>query len=141
MIYKYTFSQVFTPWIATFSAIFSEIFLANDGGICSQRRLHLPIMHARAATSARPRDQARYIAVRARDQTFYFEIDKTGSLICPAEFGRDATPEGDAPRKRGCGFEFVGFLDAAKLAQRTVGYSIADLLARPFVPMLPPILA
>jgi hypothetical protein len=105
---------------------------------------------ARGSNFVRPRDLARYIAVKDRDQTFYFEISRTGSLIAPPEFSKGGTQSTRSPdecalsacmeppsKRESHGFEFVGFLDPAKLKTRTIGYSISDLLARPFVPMAP----
>jgi hypothetical protein len=116
------------------------------------RRLHIPKMSgSRGSNFVRPRDPAKYIAVKDRGQTFYFEISRTGSLIPPPEFA-NAEAQGarspdecalsacmEPPSSRSHhGFEFVGFLDASKLTTRSAGYSISDLLARPFVALPPP---
>jgi hypothetical protein len=103
-----------------------------------------------SATFVRPRDPARYIAVKDRGQTLYFEISRSGTLIAPREFTDEGAPAAAEPPLAAClerpgkrahaGFEFVGFLDPARLQRRAVGYSIADLLARPSVPMRLPLL-
>lgn len=129
----------------------------NNANSFSKTTSFCEMRAARSATLSRLRNPARYIAVRDRDQTFHFELSRTGSLITPPEFTEDraAAPRSpdqcalsvcvEQPSKRSShGFEFVGFLDSTKLETRTVGYSISDLLARPFVPMhqrFPPILA
>jgi hypothetical protein len=106
----------------------------------------------RAYGRAKPRNPARYIAIKEGTRCFYFEISSTGGFIPPPELvdenapfplAQARLPASAAPpnSKNRPGWEFVGFFDENKIKEPIVpqmrlpvpGYSIQDLLAGPVV--------
>jgi hypothetical protein len=92
----------------------------------------------------KPRDPARFIAIKENTQCLYFEITPTGSLIPPPEFVRGKGDMAELPDDIGVSeyfnspstrghpaVQFVGFLDLEKLTPPTRGFSISDILAIP----------